>query len=197
MSYICVVKYLKLIAMRSFFCLFGVFLLAFLPIHKLNAQDGISASHTITYTIPHVAMVDIEGGENINLELSTPTDAGLGMQASATNSSLWLNYSSTTNPSSTNTVMVKMDALLPGLDIRVKASADANGGIGETGTPASVMTLRTTEQNLISNIGTCYTGDGVSKGHNITYSMVTTSYDLIRYNATSSPITITYTITNN
>jgi hypothetical protein len=183
---------MKYITALILYCILSVF-----SAKMSRAQDGISASHSISYTIPHVAMVDIEGGSNVNLDLSTPTDAGLGMEASATNSSLWLNYSSTTNPSATNSVKVKVDALVPGINIRVTAAADANGGIGTTGSPSSVLTLQITDQNLINNIGTCYTGDGINKGHNITYSMVTTSYNLIKYEASPSPITITYTITNN
>jgi hypothetical protein len=179
---------LKIIAIVSVF-LFG---------SQLSyAQDGVSASHSILLTIPHVAMVDVEGGGSISLGLSSPNEAGLGMGSSATNSSLWLNYSSTTNTSSSNSVMVKLDAAIPGLDLKITASADASAGGGATGTPANTLTLSTTEQSLINNIGSCYTGDGTNKGHNITYSLVANSYSLIEHNPTPGVITITFTITNN
>lgn len=170
----------------------------FLSINTTSfAQDGVTASHSVTFTIPHVAMVDVEGGGSINLGLSGPTEAGLGLASSASNSTLWLNYSSTTNPSSSNSVMVKLDAPIPGLDLNITASTDASAGLGATGTPASTLTLTTTEQNLINNIGTCYTGDGVSKGHNITYNLVANNYNLIKSNTTPGTTTITFTITNN
>ncbi|MFM9945398.1 MAG: hypothetical protein ACKVQB_09230 [Bacteroidia bacterium] len=162
-----------------------------------NAQDGVSASHSILLTIPHVAMVDVEGGGSVSLGLSAPNEAGLGMSTSATNSSLWLNYSSTTNPSSSNSVMVKIDAALPGLDLKITASSDASAGDGATGTPASTLTLTTSEQSLINNIGSCYTGDGTNKGHNITYNLVANSYNLIEHSSTPGVTTITFTITNN
>lgn len=162
-----------------------------------KAQDGLTASHTILFTIPHVAMVDIEGGSSINLGLIGPTEAGMGMVGSTTNSSLWLNYSSTTNPSSSNSVMVKLDATLPGLDLKVSASSDAGVGLGATGSPASTITLTTSEQNLITNIGTCYTGDGINNGHNITYSLQPNSYYQIEHSSSPGTTTITFTITNN
>ena len=163
----------------------------------MNAQDGSTANHSISYTIPSVSMVDVEGGASINLGLTSPSEAGQGMGISGTNSSLWLNYSSTTNTASTNTVKVKVDALLPGIDLKIIAASDAAGGAGAPGSPSSILTLTTSDQNLINNIGTCYTGDGTSKGHNITYSMVANSYNQIKYTSVPSPVTITFTITNN
>ncbi|MFM9943589.1 MAG: hypothetical protein ACKVQB_09225, partial [Bacteroidia bacterium] len=73
----------------------------------------------------------------------------------------------------------------------------AGQGAGTTGTPSSIITLSTSDQTLISAIGTCYTGDGTSKGHNLTYSLATTAYNLIKYTASPTSITVTYTITNN
>ena len=163
----------------------------------IYAQDGLTANHSISYTIPSVSMVDVEGGASINLALTSPTEAGQGMGISGTNSSLWLNYSSTTNTASTNTVKVKVNTLLPGVDLKITASSDAAAGGGTSGTPSSILTLTTSDQNLISNIGTCFTGDGTSKGHNITYSMVTNSYNQIKYTSVPATLTITFTITNN
>lgn len=162
-----------------------------------SAQDGLTATHLIAYTVPKVALVDIEGPSSISLTLVPPTEAGLGMDMSATNSSLWMNYSSTTASSATNTVSVKSSITLPGVDLKVLASTDAGGGDGTVGSPSSIVTLSTTDQNIITNIGTCYTGDGVNKGHNLTYSLATTAYNLIKFTATPASITVTYTITNN
>jgi hypothetical protein len=165
--------------------------------NSANAQDGLTASHTVSYSVPKVALVDVEGGSSISLSLTAPTEAGNGMDMSATNSTLWLNYSSTTAASATNTVSVKTDATLPGVALKVLAGSDAGQGAGTVGTPSSIVTLSTSDQTLISAIGTCYTGDGTSKGHNLTYSMATTAYNLIKYTATPTSLTITYTITNN
>ena len=161
------------------------------------AQDGLTASHAISYSVPKVALVDVEGGSSISLSLVAPTEAGLGMDMSASNSSLWLNYSSTTASAATNTVSVKTDVTLPGVALKVLAGSDAGAGDGTVGTPSSIVTLSTSDQTLISAIGTCYTGSGTSAGHNLTYSLATTGYSLIKYTATPASVTVTYTITNN
>jgi len=172
-------------------------ILQFLVSNSLFAQDGVTASHGISYSIPSLSLVDIEGGASINLALSPSSEAGLGMSTSSTDNSLWLNYSSTTVSSVTNTISVKVSGLLPGIAIKVIASSDAAAGGGVTGTPASIVTLSTSDQSIITDIGTCYTGDGTNRGHNLTYSLETTDYSLIKYTATPNTVTITYTVTNN
>ena len=166
-------------------------------VQNASAQDGLTASHTVSYSVPKVALVDVEGGSSISLALTAPTEAGLGMVTSATNSTLWLNYSSTTAPSATNIISVKADVLLPGIALKVVAGANAGGGAGTAGSPTSIVTLSTTDQNIVTGIGTCYTGDGTSNGHNLTYSLATTDYSLIKYTSTPTVVTVTYTITNN
>ena len=170
---------------------------AFSFIQSATAQDGLTANHAVSYTVPKVALVDVEGGSSISLALTAPTEAGLGMVTSATNSALWLNYSSTTATAATNTISVKADVLLPGMALKVLAAADASAGAGTAGTPTSIVTLTTSDQNIVTAIGTCYTGDGTSNGHNLTYSLATTDYSLIKYTATPTVVTVTYTITNN
>jgi hypothetical protein len=162
-----------------------------------NAQDGLTETHTISYEVPKVALVDVEGGASISLELVAPEEAGEGMDISATNSDLWLNYSSTTANAGVNTVSVKSDVTLPGIALKVLAGSDNAAGAGAVGTPESIITLTTSDQVIIDDIGTCYTGTGTSKGHNLTYSLATTAYNLIKYTASPTSITITYTITNN
>jgi hypothetical protein len=161
------------------------------------AQDGLKANHTINYTVPKVALVDVEGASTISLTLVAPTEAGLGMDMSATNSDLWLNYSSTTEAKSTNTVSVKSDVTLPGVDMNVLASSDNGQGDGTVGKPSSTVTLSTKDQTIVDAIGTCYTGDGVKAGHNLTYSLKTTDYSQINFSKAPTSITVTYTITNN
>ena len=170
---------------------------AFALTQTASAQDGLTANHAVSYTVPKVALVDVEGGSSIGLALVAPSEAGLGMVTSATNSALWLNYSSTTAPTLTNTISVKADVLLPGMALKVLAASVAGSGDGATGTPTSIVTLTTSDQNIVNTIGTCYTGDGTSNGHNLTYSLATTDYSLIKYTATPTVVTVTYTITNN
>jgi len=165
--------------------------------HALFAQNGLTTNQAVSYTVPKVALVDVEGGASVVLALVAPTEAGTAMVTSATNSALWINYSSTTASSATNTITVKADVLLPGMSLKVLAAANAGGGAGTSGTPTSIVTLTTSDQNVITAIGTCYTGNGTSNGHNLTYSLATTDYSLIKYTATPTVVTVTYSITNN
>ena len=165
-------------------------------VQNASAQDGLTAQHTVSYNVPKVALVDVEG-KSISLALVAPAEAGLGMEVSASDNSLWLNYSSTTDVKATNTISVKTDVLLPGMNLNVSASKYKGKGDGAQGQPTSTVTLSTKDQNIVDNIGTCYTGDGQGNGHNLTYSLSTTDYSLIKYTSTPTVITVTYTITNN
>ena len=161
------------------------------------AQDGLTATHTVSYNVPKVALVDVEGASTISLSLVAPTEAGEGMDMSASNSDLWLNYSSTTAAKATNTVSVNIDATLAGVDLNLEASKDNGQGDGTVGTPTSKLTLGPKDQIIIDAIGTCYTGDGVKAGHNLTYSLNTNNYSDINYTPKPTSIVVTYTITNN
>jgi hypothetical protein len=62
----------------------------------LSAQDTNTDNHTITISVPEVALVDIEpaASKNITLGFTAPTEAGNPIVANAANTTLWLNYSS-------------------------------------------------------------------------------------------------------
>jgi hypothetical protein len=170
------------------------------------AQDGADDTHTVTITVPTVALVDIEpaASKNLTILFVAPTEAGEALTDPDDDTTLWLNYSSIkSGAATTNTVSVKLDALLPGVDINVTAGADAGGGDGDVGTPAgAALTLTTADQVIVSAIGSSYTGDGATNGHNLTYSVDgattggTAAYaDLVA--AAGSAVTVTYTISNN
>ncbi|UMQ40021.1 hypothetical protein MKS83_11410 [Chryseobacterium sp. Y16C] len=167
---------------------------------NMKAQDAISDNHDITITIPSVAILDIEpsASKNISMGFTAPTEAGLPIAVAATNNTLWLNYSSIkTATVTTRHISAKLDALIPGVDIKVTAAA-AVGGAGALGTP-STLTLTATDQSLISLIGSAYTEDGSGKGHNLTYTITpgtTTAYGNITATANVTA-KVTYTFVDN
>jgi len=177
---------------------FLVFALVLFITGASYGQDSGTDSHTITVGIPEVALVDVEpsASKDISLDYTAPTEAGLAL-TEATNSDLWLNYSSiksTTNP--TRSVTVKISQTIGGADLKVSAASDNGAGDGTVGTPGAEITLTTTDQILVSGIGSCYTGDGVSSGHNLTYSLDLGGTYADLEAASSSPVTVTYTISN-
>ena len=167
---------------------------------NIKAQDAISDNHNINITIPSVAILDIEpsASKNISMGFTAPTEAGLPIAVASTNNTLWLNYSSIkTATVTTRHISAKLDALIPGVDIKVTA-ATAVGGAGTLGTP-STLTLTATDQSLISLIGSAYTEDGSGKGHNLTYTITpgtTTAYGDITATANVTA-KVTYTFVDN
>ncbi|MEI7487941.1 MAG: hypothetical protein WCJ72_11130 [Chryseobacterium sp.] len=181
-------------------------LVAFAVSANLNAQDTNTDNHTTSITIPEVALVDIEPAatKNITLGFTAPTEAGLPITAATTNNTLWLNYSSIKSVAdATRNVSVKVNAVIPGIDIRVTAAAATGAGGGTLGTPSAQLTLSAADQTIVSGIGSAYTGDGANNGHNLTYALAAGSgpggiaaYADLEATATTVA-TVTYTISDN
>lgn len=173
---------------------------------NVNAQDTNTDGHTITVSIPEVALVDIEPAatKNITLGFTAPTEAGNPIIPSAANNTLWLNYSSIKSDADpSRNVSVKLNAVIPGVDVHVTAAAATGSGGGTLGTSAGLLTLSAADQTIISGIGSAYTGNGTNNGHNLTYALVAGSgpggvanyADLLATATTSA--TVTYTISDN
>lgn len=166
----------------------------------VHAQENNDDTHDLTIVIPEVALIDIEpsGSKDFTLQYTAPSEAGLAISNPTPNSSLWLNYSSTksaTDP--TRSVLVKISAAITGgISFSVFAPPPV-GGIGQVAITPGFVSLSTTNTPLLFNIGSCYTGNGVGAGHNLTYS---SSYSVGSYadvRASNQTITVTYTLTDN
>ncbi|MDQ1097883.1 MULTISPECIES: hypothetical protein [Chryseobacterium] len=180
--------------------------LIFVAVSLANAQDTNTDTHTVGITIPEVALVDIEPAatKNITLGFTAPTEAGLPITPTGSNNTLWLNYSSIKSATdATRNVSVRLNALIPGIDIRVTAAAATGAGGGTLGTSAGQITLSAADQTIISGIGSAYTGDGANNGHNLTYALApgsgtgtVASYADLE-STTTAVATVTYTISDN
>lgn len=181
-------------------------LAAFTLSSNLKAQDTNTDNHTVTISVPEVALVDIEPSatKNITLGFTAPTEAGNPLTPNTANSTLWLNYSSIKSVADpTRNVSVSVNAIIPGIDINVTAAAATGSGGGTLGTPAAQLTLSSTDQTIISGIGSAYTGNGANNGHNLTYALAAGSgpggvavYADLQATATTVA-TVTYTISDN
>ncbi|ASK30897.1 hypothetical protein CEY12_12570 [Chryseobacterium sp. T16E-39] len=192
--------------MKKFKFPLSLSLIAFAISANVSAQDTNTDNHTITISVPEVALVDIEPAatKNITLGFTAPTEAGQPIVASPANTTLWLNYSSIKSVADpTRNVTVRLNALIPGVDINVTAAAATGSGGGTLGTPSALLTLSAADQTIISGIGSAYTGNGANNGHNLTYALaagsgpggVATYADL---QATATTVaTVTYTISDN
>lgn len=115
-------------------------------------------------------------------------------------SQTWLNYSSIVRPGSSNyiTANISSGALPSDVKLHVSVSPDSLSGAGALGDPVGEITLTHYPQNLIINIGSCYTGVGINKGRLIHYIWDNPeSYDYYLRYQHGTPISVTYTITSN
>jgi len=167
--------------------------------------DTETDAHNLTITIPEVALLDLEApsnNTNVSLVGTHSTEAGDPVAFNATNNSIWLNYSSIIGGSAKRNITVKItNGDVPnGLSLKVKAgTANTALGKGDFGTPevASVVINKTDDTQIISNVGSVYTGTGINKGHNLTYSLEQSgSYADLKHNGAGETLTITYTLSD-
>ena len=172
-----------------------------------NAQsDDEDDSHTVAITIPEVAILDLEanGGTTVSLAVEAPTEAGEAVDFSnATNDDVWINYSSITGSSESSRVVtakISTNSVPDGMLLKVTADKDAGNGDGTMGSSAGEVTLTSSDQKVITGIGSSYTADGAGNGHKLTYALeldpTAGSYAKIDFDQ-DTKLTITYTISNN
>jgi hypothetical protein len=168
------------------------------------AQDDDNDNHTILVGVPDVALLDVEGGATINLSATPPTEAGDPISFGAANSDLWINYSSiigsSTEPSRTVSVAVTQGSIPSGIVINLEVGNDAGNGGGSLGTPETQIALSVASQTIITGIGSSYTGDGASSGHNLSYSGALSNggedYSQLDFDENNT-LTVTYTLSDN
>ncbi|MCB0735355.1 MAG: hypothetical protein H6608_10865 [Flavobacteriales bacterium] len=187
--------------------LFALAILGMAFAFTTQAQDNETDDHTVQIEIPEVAILDLEASSStsITLSVTAPTEAGLPVSFSdAKDSSVWINYSSivgsTTEASRTVAAKISSGTVPGGMLLKVTAAADAGNGDGTVGSSAGQITLSSSDQTVVSSIGSCYTGDGASNGHNLYYSLELDpsagSYANIDFDDATT-LTILYTISNN
>ena len=159
------------------------------------AQDNSGAGEAVTYSLPAMEILDVEGLAP-TLTFAVPSEAGTAIIDVTSNTS-WINYTSIIETGSTNKVSVILSgtAVPLGTTLKVVAATHAGTGDGTYGTPTAAVTLSQTAQDLITTIGSCYTGTGNTNGHQLTYtwSVNPDSYATV-VAAGAADITATYTI---
>ena len=129
----------------------------------VSAADKNTEDHKVTISVPKVALLDLEGTKDITLKIDGPTEAGEAVSfANATNSGIWVNYSSIAEKNKTRKVTVVLDKAVPnGVYLKVLASSYSGSGKGAHGTASSELILTTTAKDIVTKVGSCYTGDGL------------------------------------
>lgn len=179
-----------------------IFVIIMFSCIMLIAQDYNSEEHQIIIEIPEVALLDLESNSSSTILLSADAanSAGMDLDFSTVNdNSIWLNYSSIIGEgfNSSRNVNVVVSGLIPeGVRLKLLTSTDVGQGNGDVGVPLSGVILSNQPQNIISNIGSCYTGEGVFKGHQLTYSLeLDEARNYADLSILSVPLTVTFTLT--
>ncbi len=173
-----------------------------LSAYSVIAQDVVSGQHNVAINVPEIAILDIESTDAPNISFAldaSGVEAGDQFIIDEENSDLWINYTSLViGPSNEKNITITGEVPgVVGLVISVVASPHTGSGGGDFGTPTSVVVPSTTPTNIITGIGSAYTGDGNTNGHNLTYYLdFNGNFEDLNSNDATSTISMTYTITD-
>ena len=167
-------------------------------------NDKGEAAHAVVINIKSHALVDVESekgeAQYINLSPEAPKEAGLGLDFSkATDNSLWLNYSSIVKQKQTRIVSVSMKEKMPeGIELYLTASKDVGEGKGKLGEAyQDGQKLSANGIKLVTGIGSCYTGSGYKKGHNLKFALKMDEDKYGELITEDYKVEVIYTITGN
>jgi len=171
-------------------------------ISSLYAQgDSDSHTHNVSISIPNIAILDIEttNAEDVTFALDAiGLDAGEEFIIDEENSDLWINYTSILGASGNQRSITVESSSIPsiaGLTLKVIASTHSGTGGGAVGIPTTVVTPSVVPTDIITGIGSSFTGNGNSNGHNLTYYLgFSGDFSDLNASAASSVIAMTYTI---
>ena len=145
-------------------------------------------SHKARVMIPEVAMLALHNGgsQGVQFSVGAPNTAGDQVHLqSVDQSSVWLNYSSV------------LGNIPEGIALKVKTGQNAQIGIGETGTSNGIIHLSNNPSDIISGIGSCYTGHGINKGQQLTYELEINNDQFYHNNELNDlRLSIVYTLTD-
>ncbi len=145
-----------------------------------------------------VALVDFQGSDR-TVTSNSPTEGEKSVEqivTESTNDNTWLNYSSIVPEGVTNyiTAYISDGSLPSATSINLRIGEDVSAGAGATGIPGKKIILSRYPQNIITDIGSCYTGRGTNKGHQLFFSLNGEDLNVEMPNSNEYSISVTYTI---
>lgn len=143
---------------------------------KLFSQNN-EASHQIVIEVKEIAVLALSSNNpnNVTFQPFTNQEAGSSLifKGEQTNNSIWLNYSSIKQSEMhRRTVTAYIQGEVPdGLNLIVTAMPAQGSGNGKLGESVGTTLLGDQPTEVITDIGSCYTGKGASNGHNLVYNL--------------------------
>lgn len=174
------------------------FLLSFGALSSVASDNN--SSHKATVSIPDVALLSLQFEGNSGIEFMAESKiAGDLIQLNATKkSAVWLNYSSVSSNNRNRKVTATVAGLIPeGIIVKVKAGQSTGAGVGMLGKSTGLVRLSESPTDIVSGIGSCYTGSGAQNGHLLSYELEIDE-DLFYKNSESKETTlqVVYTLTD-
>ena len=164
---------------------------ALLLINGVALAQTDQDSHIVTMEVSSIAVLNVTGG-NITLTIAAPGTGGQ-VPPDDTDSTCYLQYTATVPSGQTRSLTVAWagsDSAPAGCSLNVTATP--SGGANE-GSTSGLRTISDSAQNVVSSIGSCFTGTGATAGANLAYSLtVTDAASLVAGESTSA--TVTYTL---
>lgn len=154
-----------------------------------NSQESISVG------LPEIALLDIEpNSSTITLELPSPQEAGDFVTTATSSNAKWINYTSAVALGNRRRVTAQLSSgtVPAGTSLKILAS-NSIGGAGTLGSTTGTITLNSTPQTILTNIGGAFTENGSNRGHGLTYSLEVTNVELLDVSS-SSTVQITFTL---
>lgn len=177
-----------------------IFILITVFISGRTVAQSYTAGDQITLHVNDFCLIDTNHAP-ISLTLSASV-AGTPV-ASVFNSDMYVKVSSVV-PGNTNrkiTARVSGGTITVGTRLTLQAalSVNLNGGGRQGVVVTTPIVLNSTDQNLVTGVGSCYSGTGYTDGYQLTYTwapyLPTTNYQLLKSTTTPTVITIVLTIT--
>lgn len=166
------------------FCL----VLISLPVYSQETLDannpnnfvlgGDQGSNLASLNLVPISIVDVEpdpnntltfGGIAVNLEAGSPASGVAGN----TNEDLWLNFTHRADNSQPKQIYVRSNFPIPaGMTITIQIINSASIGGNYTSTPnLTPIILSNTNQVIVFNFNSGYTGDGIGTGYQLKYDI--------------------------
>lgn len=157
-----------------------------------------SDSHDVEITVSEVANLRVYEGTTVQVSIEGPDSAGDSPKISYTNAdSNYLQYSSVVVTGLTRKItgaITGATTVPDGVALRVTPTTAAGNNFGAVGSAAgTAVTLSSTAQDIVTGIGSGYTGTLPTDGAKLIYSITLTPEDLKATGTTT--VEVTYTLT--
>jgi hypothetical protein len=171
-------------------------LLVEIGILMICAIHGTAQTHSVSLTLPSFAKFAVApAGTAITVSRTTPVQGG-DMLLPITDVSKWINYTSSVASGRTRSIMVRqLDALPSSVFLRIACGPCGTCLEGICGN-GNTINISGTDQLLVSGIGGCYTGSGISNGRQLTFRLDISNWTTLTA-FSSSNIRIQFTMIDN